>query len=490
MRFTLGSDEPALLERHLEGIDHLFHLAAEKHNQSKHDPDAILRANVLGTHALFAAAARCGVKKTVFASSLYSYGRLAGPPCSETDLPLPTTVYGISKLCGERLLAHATSQPPMRGDSLRFFFVYGPRQFAGMGYRSVIVKNFERMRAGQPPIIFGDGSQRLDYVYVDDVVEATLRCMESPGSGRVLNVGSGRRNLDRGADGGDAAGGGLERATAARAAGLDRGKLAGREHRRDPHGARLAAPRHARAGAARDVERAERRRRPVKLLLSVVAPCFNEAQNLAELTERLNRTFERKGIAGEIILVNDGSRDDTGAVIDALARQHPNVVAIHHAVNRGIEAGWRSGLQAARGIYVCFIDADLQHLPEDVYRLLREIQHSHVDLVQGYRSSVGRLKDSRYILSKGLNFLLEHPVRDESARQQVRLRDLPQGGARGHPPAPLPLPILPDVHHRLRDRGRATRRARSRPCSRAGCSASRSCPGSPCARCCGPSSTS
>ena len=191
VRFTLGSDEPALLERHLEGIDQLFHLAAEKHNQSKHDPDAILRANVLGTHALFAAAARCGVKKTVFASSLYSYGKLAGPPCSETDLPLPTTVYGISKLCGERLLAHATTDQPMRGDALRFFFVFGPRQFAGMGYRSVIVKNFERMRAGEPPVIFGDGSQRLDYVYVDDVVEATLRCMESPGSGRVLNVGSG-----------------------------------------------------------------------------------------------------------------------------------------------------------------------------------------------------------------------------------------------------------------------------------------------------------
>ncbi len=144
----------------------------------------------------------------------------------------------------------------------------------------------------------------------------------------------------------------------------------------------------------------------MRRLLSVVAPCFNEAQNLRELTERLNRTFERKGIDGEIILVNDGSRDDTGAVIDALAREHANVVAIHHPVNRGIEAGWRSGLQAAQGIYVCFIDADLQHLPEDVHRLLREIQHSHVDLVQGYRSAVGRLKNSRYILSKGLNFLL------------------------------------------------------------------------------------
>jgi phenylacetate-CoA ligase len=144
----------------------------------------------------------------------------------------------------------------------------------------------------------------------------------------------------------------------------------------------------------------------VKLQLSVVAPCFNEAQNLRELVERLNQTFQRKRIAGEIVLVNDGSRDATGSVIDELARLNPNVVPVHHPVNRGIEAAWRSGLQAASGVYVCFIDADLQHLPEDVYRLLREIQLSNADLVQGYRSSVGRLKNSRYILSKGLNLIL------------------------------------------------------------------------------------
>ena len=144
----------------------------------------------------------------------------------------------------------------------------------------------------------------------------------------------------------------------------------------------------------------------MKLLLSVVAPCFNEAQNLRELVERLNRTFQRKHIEGEIVLVNDGSHDTTGDVIDELARQNSNVVEVHHPVNRGIEAAWRSGMQAAGGVYVCFIDADLQHLPEDVYRLLREVQLSNADLVQGYRSSVGRLRNSRYILSKGLNFIL------------------------------------------------------------------------------------
>ncbi|HET7294250.1 MAG TPA: glycosyltransferase [Vicinamibacteria bacterium] len=142
------------------------------------------------------------------------------------------------------------------------------------------------------------------------------------------------------------------------------------------------------------------------LQLSVVAPCFNEAGNLPELVRRLRTVFERRRLEGEIVLVDDGSRDETGAVIDALAAQHANVVAVHHPTNRGITAAWESGLEKARGEHVCFIDADLQYLPEDVWRLWRELQLSHPDLVQGYRSSIGRLRDSRFLLSKGLNFLL------------------------------------------------------------------------------------
>jgi len=141
-------------------------------------------------------------------------------------------------------------------------------------------------------------------------------------------------------------------------------------------------------------------------LVSVVAPCLNEAQNLGELVERLDRLFRKKEIDGQVVLVNDGSTDDTGAVMDRLAGEYPNVVVVHHPVNRGIEAGWRSGVAAASGTYVCLIDADLQNLPEDVYRLLREIRLSGADLVQGYRSSIGRTRDLRYVYSKGLNWIL------------------------------------------------------------------------------------
>ena len=140
--------------------------------------------------------------------------------------------------------------------------------------------------------------------------------------------------------------------------------------------------------------------------LSVIAPCYNEEGNLRELVNRLRAAFATKNIAGEVVLVDDGSKDGTGPLIDQLAKENPDVVAVHHDVNRGMVAGWRSGLQASHGDLVCLIDADLQNLPEDVCRLYREIRVSGADVVQGSRSSVGRLRDSRFLLSKGLNLIL------------------------------------------------------------------------------------
>ncbi len=191
VRHTLGTDPASELRRHLAGATHLFHLAAEKHNQSKDDPVAVLRANVLGTQELFDAAATAGVRKILFTSSLYAYGRVRGAPFDEREVPLPTTVYGISKLAGEHLLARCGAEYGIAWDVLRYLFVYGPRQFAGMGYKSVIVKTLERLRDGAAPVQNGDGEQALDYIFVDDAIEATLTVMDRGASGGVFNVGSG-----------------------------------------------------------------------------------------------------------------------------------------------------------------------------------------------------------------------------------------------------------------------------------------------------------
>jgi UDP-glucose 4-epimerase len=191
IRHTLGADPFDRLAPALAGVDLLFHLAAEKHNQSLATPEQLLASNVTGTYSLFDAAAKAGVRKIIFTSSLYAYGRVTGAPLVETELSPPWTLYGISKLTGEHLAGHARRQHGLHAVSLRYFFTYGTRQFPGTGYKSVIVSNFERLRRNEAPLILGDGEQALDYIYVDDVVEATIRAMELPIDGEVLNIGSG-----------------------------------------------------------------------------------------------------------------------------------------------------------------------------------------------------------------------------------------------------------------------------------------------------------
>ena len=147
---------------------------------------------------------------------------------------------------------------------------------------------------------------------------------------------------------------------------------------------------------------------PTDVELSVLVPCFNEEGNLPELVERTLFVFTRRSIDGEIVLVNDGSRDGTGAQIDALAEEYPNVVAVHHAVNQGITAGWKTGLQRSRGRYVCTIDADLQYQPEAIALLHREALSSGVDVVQGWRSSLERYQFGiRYVMSRVLDYILK-----------------------------------------------------------------------------------
>lgn len=141
--------------------------------------------------------------------------------------------------------------------------------------------------------------------------------------------------------------------------------------------------------------------------LSVIVPCLNEELNLRELAARVLRVFEVGGLAGELVLVDDGSKDGTAQVIRELAAAHPGRVSgCFHPHNRGIAAAWRTGVGAARGKLVATIDADLQYQPEDLLRLRRTLYEHSVDVVQGWRSAVGRRKDQRYTLSRGFNHLL------------------------------------------------------------------------------------
>ncbi|WP_157981679.1 NAD-dependent epimerase/dehydratase family protein [Protaetiibacter intestinalis] len=171
----------------LDEVDVLYHLAAEKYNSSSSTPERVLDVNVVATERLFRAAVGA-VEKTVFTSSLYAYGSMGPETMREADLPVPVTHYGASKLMGEHLLRVMARDAPFAWTVARLFFIYGPSQWAEGGYKSVIFSNFERIAAGVAPTIRGDGEQILDYVYIDDCIDA-LRLLEDHRlDGRTFNV--------------------------------------------------------------------------------------------------------------------------------------------------------------------------------------------------------------------------------------------------------------------------------------------------------------
>jgi UDP-glucose 4-epimerase len=182
---------PDVLRARLQGCDVLFHLAAEKHNQSRDRPTRVFDVNVQGTWRLLEAAAAAGIRKVVFTSSLYAHGGMVGPALDEADRPNPWTAYGISKLAGEQMLTHFRRVHGLQSACVRLFFTYGPRQFAGMGYKSVILRSFEHLMAGEPAAICGSGQQILDYVYIDDVVDALVRAAIREIGEEPVNIASG-----------------------------------------------------------------------------------------------------------------------------------------------------------------------------------------------------------------------------------------------------------------------------------------------------------
>lgn len=183
----------------LRPSDTVFHLAARKLNTPGVTDEDLLATNLGSTIALARAGRSVGISNIVFSSSLYVYGHGHKRLTNEVSLPTPQTLYGMSKLAGEHSLTSILGSSNIAWSSARLFFTYGPKQYPGSGYKSVIVKNFERIRDGLEPLICGSGEQSLDYIYVDDVIEALILLGQKAKPGSVFNVSSGNpitiRNL-------------------------------------------------------------------------------------------------------------------------------------------------------------------------------------------------------------------------------------------------------------------------------------------------------
>jgi UDP-glucose 4-epimerase len=179
--------------RALRDIDVVFHTAAIVSVQrSMSDPDFVNRVNVQGTANLLRRAAEEGVGRFVFSSSAAVYGKAVTLPVSEDADLKPMSPYGEGKREAERLCFECGRDSDLAITVLRYFNVYGPRSSSGE-YSGVIRKFAERLHAGKPLVVYGDGKQIRDFVNVDDVVSANvLAATTKEGVGGVFNVGSGR----------------------------------------------------------------------------------------------------------------------------------------------------------------------------------------------------------------------------------------------------------------------------------------------------------
>ena len=193
--FTRGDvkDVPKLWTL-LQHVDCVYHLAARVSV-----PESILYprdyndVNVGGTVAVMEAVRDAGVKRVVLASSGAVYGEQHKQPVSEQTIPNPNSPYAVSKIASEHYVSTIGALCGIETVALRIFNAYGPGQFVPASHAPVIPQFLKQALGGGSLVVFGDGSQTRDFVYVDDVVDALFAAATaSDVDRRIINVGSGQ----------------------------------------------------------------------------------------------------------------------------------------------------------------------------------------------------------------------------------------------------------------------------------------------------------
>ena len=179
------------LARIMQGVDVVFHQAAIRITQCAEEPRLALEVLADGTFNVLEAAVQAKVQKVVAASSASVYGLAESFPTREDHHPYNNlTIYGAAKTFNEGLLRSFREMYGLNYVGLRYFNVYGARMDIYGAYTEVLIRWMDRIAAGKPPLIFGDGNQTMDFVYVEDIARANILAAESNATG-VFNVASG-----------------------------------------------------------------------------------------------------------------------------------------------------------------------------------------------------------------------------------------------------------------------------------------------------------
>lgn len=182
-----------VVDKVVENVDAVFHLAALVDvDLSIENPVLFNEVNVVGTLNLLKACLDFDVDRFIFASSAAVYGDLDSAKKKENMVPRPVSPYGVSKFAAEQYVQVFNELYDLETVCLRYFNVYGPRQNLRSAYSGVITTFIERLLRGASPVIYGDGEQSRDFVYVDDVVTAYMLTLKSSEVvGEVFNIATG-----------------------------------------------------------------------------------------------------------------------------------------------------------------------------------------------------------------------------------------------------------------------------------------------------------
>jgi len=182
----------AALAKTMRSVDIVFHQAAIRITQCAEEPRLAVEVLVDGTLNVLEEAVRAGVKKLVAASSASVYGMAGEFPTTEQHHPYNNrTLYGAAKTFNEGLLRSFYEMYGLDYVALRYFNVYGPRMDVYGVYTEVLIRWMERIAAGKSPLIFGDGNQTMDFVYIEDIARANILAAKAMVTDEVFNVASG-----------------------------------------------------------------------------------------------------------------------------------------------------------------------------------------------------------------------------------------------------------------------------------------------------------
>lgn len=181
------------LKKEMEGAAGVFLLAALWLGECEDSPRSALDVNVVGSFNVIEAVRELGIERVVYSSSASVYGNAITVPMTEEHPFNNRTIYGASKIAIEQFFRAFNELCDLPYIGYRYMNIYGPHMDYKGTYVSVIMKVLDKIAAGERPIIFGDGSQSYDFVYVTDIARANILGMKADVTDEFFNIGAGTR---------------------------------------------------------------------------------------------------------------------------------------------------------------------------------------------------------------------------------------------------------------------------------------------------------